>query len=198
MKTMNLIERIETNVQNNITTAENTLLAMQNPIALAAQLMTHCILSGKKILSCGNGGSASQAQHFSSLMLNRFEMERPGLPAVTLTSDTSTLTSIANDHNYDLIFSKQIQALGQAEDILFAGTTSGNSANIVNAIDAAHGRGLHIIALTGRNGGEVATRLKPDDVEIRIPSDSTPRIQEAHLLVIHCLCDLIDHQLTGQ
>ena len=125
-------------------------------------------------------------------------MERPGLPAITLTSDTSTLTSIANDYNYDIIFSKQIQALGQSEDILFAITTSGNSANVIKAIDAAHERGLHIITLTGRNGGEVATRLRPDDVEIRIPSDSTPRIQEAQLLVIHCLCDLIDRQLTGQ
>ena len=185
---MNLIERIENNMLN----------SMQNPIAIAAQLMTHCLLSGKKVLSCGNGGSASQAQHFSSIMLNRYEMERPGLPAITLTSDTSTLTSIANDYNYDIIFSKQIQALGQSEDILFAITTSGNSANIIKAIDAAHERGLHIITLTGRNGGEATTRLRPDDVEIRIPSDSTPRIQEAQLLVIHCLCDLIDHQLTGQ
>ena len=195
---MNLIERIETNMLNSISTVENTLLVMQNPIAIAAQLMTHCLLSGKKVISCGNGGSASQAQHFSSIMLNRYEMERPGLPAITLTSDTSTLTSIANDYNYDIIFSKQIQALGQSEDILFAITTSGNSANIIKAIDAAHERGLHIITLTGRNGGEAATRLRPDDVEIRIPSDSTPRIQEAQLLVIHCLCDLIDHQLTGQ
>ena len=195
---MNLIERIETNMLNSISTVQNTLLVMQNPIAIAAQLMTHCLLSGKKVISCGNGGSASQAQHFSSIMLNRYEMERPGLPAITLTSDTSTLTSIANDYNYDIIFSKQIQALGQSEDILFAITTSGNSANVIKAIDAAHERGLHIITLTGRNGGEAATRLRPDDVEIRIPSDSTPRIQEAQLLVIHCLCDLIDHQLTGQ
>ena len=195
---MNLIERIENNMLNSISTVQNTLLVMQNPIAIAAQLMTHCLLSGKKVLSCGNGGSASQAQHFSSIMLNRYEMERPGLPAITLTSDTSTLTSIANDYNYDIIFSKQIQALGQSEDILFAITTSGNSANIIKAIDAAHERGLHIIMLTGRNGGEATTRLRPDDVEIRIPSDSTPRIQEAQLLVIHCLCDLIDHQLTGQ
>ena len=195
---MNLIERIETNVQNSVSTLENTLLVMQNPVALAAQLMTHCLLSGKKVLSCGNGGSASQAQHFSSIMLNRYEMDRPSLPAITLTSDTSTLTAIANDFNYDLIFSKQIQALGQSEDILFAISTSGNSANLINAIDAAHDRGLHIIALTGRNGGETAARLKSDDIEIRIPSDSTPRIQEAQLLVIHCLCDLIDHQLTGQ
>ena len=195
---MNLIERIENNMLNSISTVQNTLLATQNPIALAEQLMTHCLLSGKKVLSCGNGGAASQAQHFSSLMLNRYEKERPSLPAIALTSDTSTLTAIANDYNYDTIFSKQIQALGQSEDILFTITSSGNSANVINAIDAAHERGLHIIALTGRNGGETATRLRHDDVEIRIPSDSTPRIQESQLLVIHCLCDLIDHQLTGQ
>ena len=194
---MNLIERIENSFQNNINTTQNTLIAMQNQIALAAQLMTHCLLSGKKILSCGNGGSAGQAQQFSSLMLNRYQMERPSLPAITLTSDTSTLTSIANDYNYDQIFAKQIQALGQNDDILLAITTSGNSGNIVNAIDAAHNRGLQIVALTGNNGGEAGARLKSDDIEIRIPSDATPRIKETQLLIIHCLCDLIDQQLMG-
>ncbi|MDH5472572.1 MAG: SIS domain-containing protein [Gammaproteobacteria bacterium] len=195
---MNLIERIEINFQNSINTKQNTLAVMQNSIALAAQLMTHCLLSGKKILSCGNGGAASHAQHFSSLMLNKYQIERPSLPAITLTSDISTLTSIANDYAYNLIFSKQIQALGQNEDILFVITDNGNSTNIISAVNAAHDRGLHIVALTGNNGGEVAMQLNPDDIEIRIPSDSTPRIQETQLLVIHCICDLIDHQLIGQ
>jgi D-sedoheptulose 7-phosphate isomerase len=160
--------------------------------------MTHCILSGNKILSCGNGGSAGDAQHFSSEMLNRFEMERPGLPAMALTTDTSTLTSIANDYSYELIFSKQVTALGAQGDILLAISTSGNSGNVCQAIEAAHDRGMRIVALTGKNGGQMASLLNMDDVEIRAPSDSTARTQEVHLLVIHCLCDLIDHQLLGQ
>jgi D-sedoheptulose 7-phosphate isomerase len=195
---MNLIERIENSFQNSISTKQNTLITMQNQIVIAAQLMTHCLLSGNKVLSCGNGGAASQAQHFSSLMLNRYEMERPSLPAITLTSDTSTLTSIANDYDFDLVFAKQIQALGQNEDILLAISCSGNSGNILNAIDAAHERGLHVVALTGNNGGEASLHLTADDIEIRVPSDSIPRILETQLLTINCLCDLIDHQLMGQ
>ena len=195
---MNLLDRIEKNFTESITTKQTALSVLQNPIALAAQMITHCLLAGGKILSCGNGGSAGDAQHFSSEMLNRFEMERPGLPAMALTTDSSTITSIANDFGYDIIFSKQIQALGQSDDILLAISTSGNSTNVVNAISAAHERGLHVIALTGKSGGEMASCLNADDIEIRVPSDSTARIQEVHLLVIHCLCDLIDHQLIGQ
>lgn len=195
---MNLLDRIEKNFTDSITTKQTALSVLQNPIALAAQMITHCLLAGGKILSCGNGGSAGDAQHFSSEMLNRFEMERPGLPAMALTTDSSTITSIANDFGYDIIFSKQIQALGQSDDILLAISTSGNSTNVVNAISAAHERGLHVIALTGKSGGEMASSLNADDIEIRVPSDSTARIQEVHLLVIHCLCDLIDHQLIGQ
>ncbi len=195
---MNLLDRIEQNFNDSIATKQQALNALQNPIALAAQMMTHCLLSGGKILSCGNGGSAGDAQHFSSEMLNRFEMERPGLPAIALTTDTSTITSIANDYSYDQIFSKQVMALGQNEDILLAISTSGNSGNVVNAIDAAHDRGMHVIALTGKSGGEIANRLHNNDIEIRVPSESTARIQEVHLLSIHCLCDLIDHQLMGQ
>lgn len=195
---MNLLDRIEKNFTDSIATKQAALSVLQNPVALAAQMMTHCLLSGGKILSCGNGGSAGDAQHFSSEMLNRFEMERPGLPAMALTTDSSTITSIANDYGYDIVFSKQIQALGQSDDILLAISTSGNSANIVNAINAAHERGLHIVALTGKDGGKIAACLNADDIEIRVPSESTARIQEVHLLVIHCLCDLIDHQLIGQ
>lgn len=195
---MNLLERIEKNFNDSIATKQAAASSLQNPIALAAQMITQCLLAGGKILSCGNGGSAGDAQHFSSEMLNRFEMERPGLPAIALTTDTSTITSIANDYSYDTIFSKQILALGQAGDTLLAISTSGNSGNVLNAIHAAHERGMNIVALTGKDGGEAANNLFSNDIEIRVPSDSTARIQEVHLLVIHCLCDLIDHQLIGQ
>ncbi|MFW2372289.1 MAG: phosphoheptose isomerase [Gammaproteobacteria bacterium] len=195
---MNLLERIERNFNESISTKQNALAVLQNPIALAAQHITHCLLAGGKIMACGNGGSAGDAQHFSSEMLNRFEMERPGLPAIALTTDTSTITSIANDYSYEQIFSKQVLALGQSGDILLAISTSGNSGNVLKAIDAAHEKNLTIIALNGKNGGEVAPRLKANDIEIRVPSESTARIQEVHLLCIHCLCDLVDHQLIGQ
>lgn len=166
-------------------------------IALAGEAMVQCLLSDGKILSCGNGGSAGDAQHFSSEMLNRFERERPALPAIALTTDSSTITSIANDYSYNEIFSKQIRALGHAGDILLAVTTSGNSANIVQAVQAAHDRNMKVVAMTGKDGGDVARLLHPEDIEIRVPATSTARIQEVHLLVIHSLCDLIDGQLFG-
>lgn len=194
---MNLINIIEQNFSESIATKQRTLDTAKNSIALAAQLMTHSLLSGGKILSCGNGGSAGEAQLFSSKMLNRFQMERPGLPAIALSTDTSILTSIANDYNYDQIFSRQIAALGQSEDVLFLITTSGNSGNLVSAVDVAHERHMKIVALTGQSGGEVSTRLHHDDVEIRVHSDSPIRIQETHLLIIHCLGDLVDSQLLG-
>jgi D-sedoheptulose 7-phosphate isomerase len=161
-------------------------------------MITQCLLGGGKVLSIGNGGSAGDAQHFSSEMLNRFEMERPGLPAIALTTDSSTLTSIANDYSYDQVFSKQVNALGQQGDILLAISTSGNSTNVNRAIQAAHDREMQVIALSGKQGGDMASLLTADDVEIRVPSDSTARIQEVHLLAIHCICDLVDHQLLGQ
>ncbi|VAW58791.1 Phosphoheptose isomerase 1 [hydrothermal vent metagenome] len=194
---MNLIEIIERNFSENEETQLRTLENAQNAIALAGQLMTQSLLSGGKILTCGNGGSAGEAQLFSSKMLNRFQMERPGLPAIALSTDTSVLTSIANDYSYDQIFSRQIAALGQPEDILLLITTSGNSGNLVSAVDTAHERQMKIIALTGQSGGEVGARLHHDDVEIRVASDSPIRIQEAHLLIIHCLGDLVDVQLMG-
>ena len=166
-------------------------------IALAARLMTQSLLTEHKILSCGNGGSAGDAQHFSSEMLNRFEMERPGLPAIALTTDSSTLTSIANDYQFADVFAKQVRALGRPGDVLVAITTSGRSANILNGIGAAHDRDMAVVALTGRDGGEVPALLAPADVEIRVEGRSTARIQEVHLLIIHCLCDLVDYQLLG-
>lgn len=194
---MNLNDIIQHNFNESIATKQRTLDKAQNDMALAAQLMTHSLLSGGKLLSCGNGGSAGEAQLFSSKMLNRFQMERPGLPAITLSTDTSILTSIANDYSYDQIFSRQIAALGQAEDVLFLITTSGNSGNLVSAVDMAHERQMKVVALTGQNGGEVSARLLADDIEIRVDSDSPIRIQETHLVIIHCLGDLIDAQLLG-
>ncbi|MCW9012673.1 MAG: phosphoheptose isomerase [Gammaproteobacteria bacterium] len=195
---MNLLDRIESSFIDSIAVKQAALSELQNPVALAAQLITHSLLAGGKVLCCGNGGSASTSQHFSALMMNGFELERPGLPTIALTTDTSTLSSIANDDSFEQVFAKQIMALGHSDDILLAISTSGNSGNVVNAIDAAHDRGLHVVALTGKSGGEMAARLQPDDIEIRVPSESTARTQEVHQLVIHCLCDLIDHQLIGQ
>ncbi len=166
-------------------------------IEFASQKIVESLINDKKILACGNGGSAGDAQHFSSEMLNRFERERPALPAIALTTDTLTLTSIANDYHFDQVYAKQIRALGQPGDILLVYSTSGNSSNIVNAITAAHDKDIHIIALTGKDGGTVASILKESDIEIRVPSVSTARIQEVHLLITHCLCDLIDQQLFG-
>ena len=170
---------------------------LTGPITAASAAMVQCLLAEGKILSCGNGGSAGDAQHFSSEMLNRFERERPSLPAIALTTDTSTLTSIANDYSYAEIFSKQIRALGRAGDILLAISTSGNSVNVLEAIKIAHQRNLRVVALTGKEGGAMRELLSDSDIEICVPSSVTARIQEVHLLVIHCLCDLIDTQLFG-
>ncbi len=192
---MDLFQRIKHNFNESIQTKIAATDLLVDPIAQAGELMVQCLLSNHKILSCGNGGSAADAQHFSSEMLNRFESERPSLPAIALTTDPSTITSIANDYSYAEIFSKQIKALGQEGDILLAITTSGNSKNIIEAVSSAHLRNMHVIALTGRDGGELASLLGGDDVEIRVPAESTARIQETHLLIIHCLCDIIDRQL---
>ncbi len=195
---MDLTSRIKQNFHDSINTKQVAADLLAEPLATAAQMITQCLLGGGKILSCGNGGSAGDAQHFSSEMLNRFEMERPGLPAIALTTDSSTLTSIANDYSYEQVFSKQVSALGQQGDILLAISTSGNSTNVNRAIEAAHEREMQVIALSGKQGGDMASQLTADDVEIRVPSDSTARIQEVHLLAIHCICDLVDHQLLGQ
>ncbi|MDE0789272.1 MAG: phosphoheptose isomerase [Woeseiaceae bacterium] len=167
-------------------------------IAAAGQVMSDAILNDGKIMSCGNGGSAADAQHLSSELLNRFEMERPGLPAIALTTDSSTLTSISNDYAYEEIFSKQVRALGKEQDVLLGISTSGNSENVIRAIAAAHERGMNVIALTGGDGGRMANIFQPGDVEIRVPATRTARIQEVHLIVIHCLCDLIDTTLLGE
>jgi len=195
---MNDLERIERHFADSINTKQQSIELLTPAIAQAAQTISNALLQGHKVLSCGNGGSAGDAQHFSSEMLNRFERERPGLPAIALSTDTSTLTSIANDYHYDEVFAKQVRALGQAGDILLAISTSGNSSNVVRAIEAAHDRNMQVVALTGRDGGLMAGQLNERDVELRVPSPSTARIQEVHLLMIHCMCDLIDHHLFGE
>jgi D-sedoheptulose 7-phosphate isomerase len=170
---------------------------LSGPIARAIEIMTACLRSGGKILACGNGGSAADAQHFSAELLNRFEVERPPLAAIALTTDTSTLTSIANDYSYDQVFEKQVQALGRAGDVLFAISTSGNSGNVMAAMRAASKAAMPIVALTGRGGGEMGRMLSSLDVHICVPHTVTARIQEVHLLTLHCLCDGIDAVLFG-
>lgn len=192
---MSFIPRIKQHFQSSAETLITGAEVLCEPISEAGQALIQCLLGGKKILSCGNGGSAADAQHFSAELLNRFETERPSLPALALTTDTSTLTSIANDYDYSQVFEKQINALGQAGDVLLAISTSGNSTNIVKAIEAAQQKNIIVIALTGGGGGKISSILNPNDIEIRVPSEKTSRIQESHLLTIHCLCDIIDHGL---
>ena len=189
-------ERVRRHFHESIATKQSAI-ELAPVIAAAAATMTRCLLEDGKILSCGNGGSAADAQHFSSELLNRFELERPGLPAMALTTDSSTLTSIANDYAFVEIFSKQVRALGQPGDVLLAISTSGNSENVIRAIRAAHERDMSVVALTGRDGGTIAGALGANDIEIRVPAERTCRIQEVHLLAIHCLCDLIDAELLG-
>src|SRR6187549_2075698 len=167
------------------------------PIARAIGVMAASLKAGGKILACGNGGSAADAQHFAAELVNRFERERPPLSAIALTTDTSTLTSIANDYDYDQVFSKQVRALGHSRDVLLAISTSGNSRNVIAAMQAAHDCKMGVVALTGRNGGKMVEVLRPADIHICVPAQSTARIQEVHLLTLHCLCDAIDCLLLG-
>lgn len=193
-----MLERIKSNFTQSIQTKIAASEVLSGPIEQASIIMVQSLLTGNKILSCGNGGSAGDAQHFSAQLLNRYETERPSLPAIALSTDTSTLTSIANDYSYDEVFSKQLRALGNSGDVLLAISTSGNSRNIIKAIEVAVSKDIPIIALTGKDGGDIAGLLGENDVEIRVPSSNTARIQEVHLLVIHCLCDIIDTTLFPQ
>lgn len=168
------------------------------PIAAAVQALLACVTSGGKVLACGNGGSAADAQHFAAELVGRFERERPEIGAVALTCDTSILTAVANDYHFDVVFARQVRALGQPGDVLLALTTSGNSANVLAAIQAAHEREMTVVALTGRGGGKIAALLRDTDVHVCVPHERTARIQEVHLLVLHCLCDGLDTQLLGE
>ncbi len=191
-------ERIIAHFNNSIETKQKARDVMAGPVLQAAELMVATLQAGGKILSCGNGGSAGDAQHFSSELLNRYEMERPSLPAVALTTDTGTLTAIANDYSYNEVFSKQVSALGNKGDLLLAISTSGNSANVMEAMRVSHEKGMRIIALTGRDGGKMAPLMEAQDIELRVPSPVTARVQEVHLVLIHCLCDLIDQFMFGE
>ena len=191
---MDTTQRIKDNFLESIRIKTDSLDTLAPIIANAADAMANSLLNNHKIMACGNGGSAADAQHFSAEMLNRFEMERPGLPAISLTTDTSTLTSIANDYQYAEIYSKQVRALGQEGDILLAISTSGNSHNVIHAIDAAHDRNMITVALTGRDGGKIRDMMSDRDFEICVSTQSTARIQEVHRIIYHIICEQVEHQ----
>lgn len=194
---MDLIDRVSRQFEDSARTKLDAVDHLAAPIAGAVEVMTASLLNNGKILACGNGGSAADAQHFAAELVNRFELERPPLAAVALTTDSSTLTSIANDYDFTQVFSKQVRALGQPGDVLLAISTSGNSPNVAEAITAAHEREMRVIALTGKGGGRIGEMLADDDIHLCVPADRTARIQEVHLLVLHCLCDGIDCLLLG-
>ncbi|MEY3288648.1 MAG: hypothetical protein RLZZ419_890 [Pseudomonadota bacterium] len=194
---MSLQDRIINQFSDSIQTQQDAMTYLCELIEYASQRLVTTLLNDKKILTCGNGRSATCAQLLSSSMLNQFERDRPSLPVIALTTDTATITAIANDYNFDDVFAKQLRALGQNGDILVIYTDGNNSANIAKAITTAHDKELSVIALTGNNGGMITPLLRETDIEIRVPSNSNARIQETHVLITHCLCDLIDHQLFG-
>jgi D-sedoheptulose 7-phosphate isomerase len=191
------VERIQQHFRDSAALKLAAMEALAVPIAAAVDTMFAALANGNKILACGNGGSAADAQHFAAELIGRFERDRPGLPALALTTDASVLTALANDYAYDQVFARQVRALGQPGDVLLAITTSGNSANVLAAIEEAHEREMIVIALTGKGGGTLNNVLADTDLHLCVPSDRTARIQEVHLLTIHCLCDGIDAMLLG-
>ena len=194
---MNLIARIKQHFQDSAQTKLDASELLAAPIAQAIEAMVGCLLNNGKILACGNGGSAADAQHLAAELVGRFEAERHELAAIALTTDTSILSAIANDYGFKLVFAKQVRALGQPGDVLVAISTSGNSANVIEAINTAHANELRVVALTGRGGGAIGEILRETDVHICVPAERTARVQETHLLIIHCLCDGIDCMLMG-
>jgi D-sedoheptulose 7-phosphate isomerase len=192
-----LITRIAAHFSESLEVKRQAAETLREPIARGGELLAHALKEGGKALACGNGGSAADAQHFAAELVNRFESERPPLAAVALTTDSSALTSIANDYEYNQVFAKQLRALGRRGDVLLAISTSGNSASVLEALRAARELGVRVIALTGNGGGKMAAELGADDVHICVPHRRTMRIQEVHLLVLHCLCDVIDYRLFG-
>ncbi|GMV56163.1 MAG: phosphoheptose isomerase [Betaproteobacteria bacterium] len=195
---MQRTDRIARQFEESIAAKREAATVLVEPISRAVERMVRCLLANGKIMACGNGGSAADSQHFAAELLNRFERERPGLAAIALTTDTSTLTSIANDYDYVQVFAKQVRALGQPGDVLLAISTSGRSANVIEAIQAAHEREIDVVALTGRDGGHIGALLGDADVHVCVPAMRTARIQEVHLLALHCLCDGIDVALLGE
>jgi len=194
---MDLIARVAKHFEDSAQTKLNAVEAMAAPVAGAIESLTACLINGGKILACGNGGSAADAQHFAAELVGRFEVERQELAAIALTTDTSILTAVGNDYSFNQIFARQVRALGHAGDVLLAISTSGNSGNVIEAIRSAHEAAMLVIALTGRGGGQIGEMLNDDDIHLCVPADRTARIQETHLLVIHCLCDGIDALLLG-
>lgn len=194
---MDLISLVSKNFEDSAHTKLNAVEMLAGPVAAAIELMVNSLINGGKILACGNGGSAADAQHFAAELVGRFERERQELAAIALTVDTSIITAIANDYSYNQIFSKQVRALGHSGDVLLAISTSGNSGNVIEAIRAAHDADMRVIALTGKGGGQMGELLREGDIHLCVPADRTARIQETHLLIIHCLCDGIDGLLLG-
>ena len=194
---MDLIARVAQHFEDSAQTQLNAVEMLAAPIAAAIETMTNSLINGGKILACGNGGSASDSQRFASKLIGRFEAERQELAAIALTVDCSILTSVANDYALNQIFARQVRGLGHAGDVLLAISTSGNSANVIEAIKSAHEHDMHVIALTGKGGGQIGEMLRDDDIHLCVPAERTARIQETHLLVIHCLCDGIDALLLG-
>lgn len=195
---MSLKNRIRSQFNDSISAKQTALAAMADPLEAAVRLMVASLRAGGKVMACGNGGSAADSQHFAAELLNRFEKERPPLAAIALTTDTSTLTSIANDYRYEDVFAKQVQALGRSGDVLLAISTSGNSPNVIEAIAVAHAKGVRVVALTGKGGGRMTSLLAADDIHLCVPAERTARIQEVHLVCIHCLCDGIDALMLGE
>jgi D-sedoheptulose 7-phosphate isomerase len=191
------LERIRGHFSDSAALKQEAREVLAEPIGRAAALMTDCLFADGKILACGNGGSAADAQHFAAELVGRFERERPELPAIALTTDTPLLTAVANDYSFEHVFAKQVRALGAKGDVLLAISTSGNSPNVIAAIAAAHEREMRIVALTGKGGGNIGEMLAPEDVHLCVPHARTMRIQEVHILTIHCLCDVIDATLLG-
>ena len=195
---LNIENRIAQHFKDSIDTKQRVGTMLTPHIAAAAKAMVNCLKNGGKILACGNGGSAGDSQHFAAELVGRFEREREELAAIALTTDSSILTAVANDYSFDEIFSRQVRALGKPGDILFAISTSGNSRNVVAAIEAAHSKRMQVIGMTGRGGGKSASLMSPGDVLLNVDSQVTTRIQEVHLLMLHCLCDAIDNLMFGE
>lgn len=194
---MDLIGRVNSHFLESIATKQEAMELLSPMVAMAAELMVACLMNEGKILVCGNGDSAADAQHFAAAMLGRFEKERPGLAAISLATDSAVLTAIGNDYDFDMVYSKQVRALGHTNDLLLAISITGNAANVVEAIYAAHERGMGVIALTGQDGGKIAEILSPEDILLNVPVTRSARIQEVHTLLIHALCDAIDYMLLG-